>query len=107
MKIIDEVVTELYQTLSSNPGEDSSLLWLTFYLAQHYSYLKKNDVGLEYIDKCFKLSPEKYFVEFSLVKAKILKHAGDIVGASAVLEEARASDKADEDLSTPRLVSIF
>lgn len=95
LKIIDEVVTELYQTLSSNPGEDSSLLWVTFYLAQHYSYLKKNDVGLEYIDKCFKLSPEKYFVEFSLVKAKILKHAGDLVGASAVLEEARASDKAD------------
>ncbi|KAF5093133.1 hypothetical protein D0Z03_002538 [Geotrichum reessii] len=95
LKIIDEVVTELYKKISNNPIEDNSLLWLTFYLAQHYDYLKKSDVALEYIAKCFELSPEKFIVEFSLVKAKILKHAGDLVGASSVLEKARASDTAD------------
>lgn len=82
-------------------GEDSeSKLWALFFLAQHYCFLRKCDAALDYIEQCFKLSPTKYTVEFCLVKAKILKHAGNAAEASKVMKSAQESDLKDRFINS-------
>lgn len=80
--------------------EGETKLWSTFYLAQHYDYLQKFDLAFEAIEKCFVLSPEKYFVELSLAKAKILKHVGNAVEAANVLKKAQESNLSDRFINS-------
>lgn len=49
----------------------STLLWLQYYLAQHYDYLGKIDKAFELIDQAIRDTPT--LVELYMFKAKIFK----------------------------------
>ena len=49
----------------------STILWLQYYLAQHYDYLDKLDRAFEFIDQALRDTPT--LVELYMFKAKILK----------------------------------
>lgn len=93
LEIIEQAVLAYYEAAQNDESE--AKLWATFFLAQHYCYLRKIDLALEHIEKCFTLSPAEYTIEFYLVKAKILKHAGNIAGAGKTMQEAQQTDSQD------------
>jgi peptide alpha-N-acetyltransferase len=49
----------------------STLLWLQYYLAQHYDFLGKTDKAFEFIDQAIRDTPT--LVELYMFKAKIFK----------------------------------
>ena len=49
----------------------TSLLWLQYYLAQHYDYLGDTNKAFEYIDQAISDTPT--LVELYMFKAKIFK----------------------------------
>ncbi|CAF0974034.1 unnamed protein product [Adineta steineri] len=80
-----------------NPTEENepatSLLWLQYYLAQHYDYLGDIKKAFQYIDQA--LSDTPTLVELYMFKAKIFKHAGDYQTAASWMDEAQLLDTAD------------
>ncbi|KAJ2727073.1 hypothetical protein GGI07_000191 [Coemansia sp. Benny D115] len=73
-------------------------MWATFYLAQHWDYYGDHERALRLIDEAIKASPE--VVELCAVKAKILKHAGDIHGARDTMDFARQMDLKDRFINS-------
>ncbi|XP_066937561.1 N-alpha-acetyltransferase 15, NatA auxiliary subunit isoform X2 [Macrobrachium rosenbergii] len=73
--------------------EPASILYVLMYLAQHYSYLGDSEKALQLIDRALDHTPT--LIELYIVKGKILKHAGDFVGAYEALQEAQTLDTAD------------
>ncbi|ESO01348.1 hypothetical protein HELRODRAFT_112750 [Helobdella robusta] len=71
----------------------TSLLWCFYYLGQHYDHLNQHELALKYIDEA--LEHTMTLIELYLVKAKIYKHAGDIMNAVKCLDEAQSLDTAD------------
>ena len=49
----------------------STLLWVQYYLAQHYDYLGQTDKAFEFIDQAIRDTPT--LVELYIFKAKIFK----------------------------------
>lgn len=76
----------------------STLLWVLHFLAQHYDRIRKFGLALEMIDKAIEHTPTA--IECYLVKAKILKHCGDLKGAVEVANDGRNLDLADRYLNT-------
>lgn len=76
---------------------ESSVL---YFLAQHYNYRLSRDLSkaLEYADKCIELDPKS--VDFHAVRARTLKHKGDLAAAAEAIEKARASDEKDRAINT-------
>ncbi|KAJ2373187.1 hypothetical protein IW150_003742 [Coemansia sp. RSA 2607] len=72
--------------------------WCTFYLAQHWDYYGDHERALQLIDDAVKASPDT--VELYAVKAKILKHAGDIHGARETMDYARQMDLKDRYINS-------
>lgn len=94
LKIIEEVILDLEKEFSSETSiKPTAILWVKYFLAQHYNILGNISKSLEYIEQCLEDSPT--MVEFFLTKARILKHAGDFKGAAKVLDDAREVDKSD------------
>ncbi|XP_071539281.1 N-alpha-acetyltransferase 15, NatA auxiliary subunit isoform X2 [Panulirus ornatus] len=73
--------------------EPASILYVLMFLAQHYSYLGDTEKALALIERALEHTPT--LIELYIVKGKILKHAGDFVGAYEALQEAQALDTAD------------
>ncbi|CAF0981001.1 unnamed protein product [Rotaria sordida] len=71
----------------------STLLWLQYYLAQHYDYLGKIDTAFEFIEQAIRDTPT--LVELYMFKAKLFKHAGDFQTAASWMDEAQSLDTAD------------
>lgn len=71
----------------------TSLLWVYYYLAQHFDYLNNFEKALEYINKAIDYTPT--LVELYMIKGKIYKHAGDIYEAVKWMDEAQSLDTAD------------
>lgn len=71
----------------------STLLWIYFYLAQHYDYLNNTEKALEFINKAIDYTPT--LVELYMIKGKIYKHAGNMYEAVKWLDEAQSLDTAD------------
>lgn len=71
----------------------TSLLWVYYYLAQHFDYLNQTEQALEYINKAIEYAPT--LVELYMVKGKIYKHAGNLYEAVKWLDEAQSLDTAD------------
>ncbi|MCJ1311499.1 hypothetical protein MMC25_005171 [Agyrium rufum] len=71
-----------------------------YFLAQHYNYHLSRDLdkAMEYIEKALKGDPKS--VEFTMTKARIFKHYGDISKASEVMAEARWLDDRDRYANT-------
>lgn len=72
-------------------------LWLLYFTAQHFYFKRDFMSALRYLDKAIEHTPT--VVELYVLKAKIYKHAGDQIKASAYYEEARKLDLADRYLN--------
>eukprot|EP00331_Platyophrya_macrostoma_P008487 CAMPEP_0176430588 /NCGR_PEP_ID=MMETSP0127-20121128/14336_1 /TAXON_ID=938130 /ORGANISM="Platyophrya macrostoma, Strain WH" /LENGTH=730 /DNA_ID=CAMNT_0017812493 /DNA_START=26 /DNA_END=2218 /DNA_ORIENTATION=- len=73
------------------------LLWCYMVLAQLQDHMGKYDSALEHVEKGIKHTPT--LIELYLIKAKILKHKGDLKGAAETADKARSLDLADRYLN--------
>ncbi|XP_074849390.1 N-alpha-acetyltransferase 15, NatA auxiliary subunit isoform X2 [Carettochelys insculpta] len=106
--IIEELVVGYETSLKScrlfNPNDDgkeeppTTLLWVQYYLAQHYDKIGQPSMALEYINAAIESTPT--LIELFLVKAKIYKHAGNIKEAARWMDEAQALDTADRFINS-------
>lgn len=71
----------------------TTLLWVYYYLAQHFDHVKQTDKALEFINKAIEHTPT--LVELYMVKGKINKHCGNHYEAVKWLDEAQSLDTAD------------
>nr|KAF6481182.1 N-alpha-acetyltransferase 15, NatA auxiliary subunit [Molossus molossus] len=76
----------------------TTLLWVQYYLAQHYDKIGQPSIALEYINTAIESTPT--LIELFLVKAKIYKHAGNIKEAARWMDEAQALDTADRFINS-------
>ena len=76
---------------------ESSVL---YFLAQHYNYKLSRDLSkaMEYAEKCIALDSNS--VDYYAVKARALKHQGDLAQAAEVLKHARSLDHGDRAINT-------
>lgn len=82
---------------TSHSQFESSIL---YFLAQHYNYRLSRDLpkALEFADRCIELDPKS--VDFHAVRARTLKHHGDLAAAAEAIEIARATDEKDRAINT-------
>lgn len=90
---------------SSASGEDNPLTWVLHYLSQHYDRLGATTKALEASDAALGLAPS--VIELLLARAKILKHAGDAVGAAVAADAARRADLADRYTNSMAVKALF
>ncbi|RMZ78707.1 hypothetical protein DV737_g3759, partial [Chaetothyriales sp. CBS 132003] len=66
----------------------------------HYNYKHSRDLdkAMSYAEKCIALDPKS--VDFLAVKARTLKHRGDLAAAADTMEAARALDEKDRAINT-------
>ncbi|TFK61909.1 NMDA receptor-regulated protein 1a [Pluteus cervinus] len=85
----------------STPSEDSeptTYLWTLYFLAQHYSHLGQYSKALGLLETALTHTPT--LPELYTCKARLLKRAGDPIGAAKLLDEARLLDGQDRFLNT-------
>ncbi|KAF9115827.1 N-alpha-acetyltransferase 15, NatA auxiliary subunit [Mortierella sp. AM989] len=82
----------------SNVEPPTALLWTLYFLAQHFDFERSTDQALGYIDRAIEHTPT--LVELYMTKGRILKHAGDYIGAMEALNEARELDLQDRFINT-------
>ncbi|KAI8598904.1 NMDA receptor-regulated protein 1-domain-containing protein [Dissophora ornata] len=106
-KAVEKLALGYLAALDKSKGFDHSgsavepptaLLWTLYFLAQHFDFKRNTDQALEYINRAIEHTPT--LVELYMTKGRILKHAGDHVGAMAVLNEARELDLQDRFINT-------
>lgn len=107
VKIIEKVVLNLYNNLKEHrkfdPNDEmeeipSTLLWVLFYLSQHYNKLKNFELANKYINEAIEHTPT--VIDLYLVQAKILRDQGKLLEAAEKAEYARTLDLADRHLNT-------
>ncbi|XP_041929520.1 N-alpha-acetyltransferase 15, NatA auxiliary subunit a isoform X1 [Alosa sapidissima] len=76
----------------------TTLLWVQFFLAQHYDYIGQPGPALDYINAAIDSTPT--LIELFVIKAKIYKHAGNIREAARWMDEAQALDTADRFINS-------
>jgi len=108
-RVIEELMENHLQSLDSVDrfhGEEASevleaptvYLWCLYYLAQHYDYNGDTGRALSLVDQAIEHTPT--LIEIYVVKARILKHAGDIYEAVKCLDEAQSLDTADRYINS-------
>uniref|UniRef100_A0A9J8CRS5 N-alpha-acetyltransferase 15, NatA auxiliary subunit b n=1 Tax=Cyprinus carpio carpio TaxID=630221 RepID=A0A9J8CRS5_CYPCA len=108
VSIIEELVVGFETSLRScrmfSPNDDgkeeppTTLLWVQYFLAQHYDQIGQHTKALEYINAAIESTPT--LIELFLIKAKIYKHAGNIREAARWMDEAQALDTADRFINS-------
>ncbi|KAF4104940.1 N-alpha-acetyltransferase 15, NatA auxiliary subunit a [Onychostoma macrolepis] len=106
--IIEELVVGFDKSLRTckmfNQNDDgkieppTTLLWVQYFLAQHFNHIGKQTLALEYINTAIESTPT--LIELFLIKAKIYKHAGNIREAARWMDEAQALDTADRFINS-------
>ncbi|KAG5438467.1 hypothetical protein PCANB_002570 [Pneumocystis canis] len=87
------------ETINNSEKTDPTvLLWVLYFLAQHYDYLRKTEKALMYIDKAIEHTPT--LAELYMTKARIYKHAGNCQLAMTFLNDARKLDLQDRYINT-------
>uniref|UniRef100_A0A667ZFD0 N-alpha-acetyltransferase 15, NatA auxiliary subunit a n=1 Tax=Myripristis murdjan TaxID=586833 RepID=A0A667ZFD0_9TELE len=76
----------------------TTLLWVQYFLAQHFDHVGQQSLALEYINDAIDSTPT--LIELFLIKAKIYKHAGNIKEAARWMDEAQALDTADRFINS-------
>ncbi|CAD5115063.1 DgyrCDS4078 [Dimorphilus gyrociliatus] len=74
------------------------LLWTYHLLAQHFDQIGDTVKALDYINEA--LNHTVTLIELLVVKAKIFKHAGDVVQAAECMDEAQSLDTADRFINS-------
>ncbi|XP_073676167.1 N-alpha-acetyltransferase 15, NatA auxiliary subunit a [Garra rufa] len=106
--IIEELVVGYEKSLRTckmfNQNDDgkieppTTLLWVQYFLAQHFNHIGKQTLALEYINTAIESTPT--LIELFVIKAKIYKHAGNIREAARWMDEAQALDTADRFINS-------
>ncbi|XVF26699.1 hypothetical protein REPUB_Repub14bG0040800 [Reevesia pubescens] len=104
--ILEQLILELEHSIRTNgrypdrteKEPPSTLLWTLFFLAQHYDRRGQHDVALSKIDEAIQHTPT--VIDLYSVKSRILKHAGDLVAAASLADEARCMDLADRYINS-------
>uniref|UniRef100_A0A3B5BE81 N-alpha-acetyltransferase 15, NatA auxiliary subunit-like n=1 Tax=Stegastes partitus TaxID=144197 RepID=A0A3B5BE81_9TELE len=106
--IIEELVVGFESCLKScrmfsenDDGKEeppTTLLWVQYFLAQHFDFIGQPNLALEYINAAIDSTPT--LIELFLIKAKIYKHAGNIKEAARWMDEAQALDTADRFINS-------
>jgi len=111
------VLEDLFNSYLKNMGTNGTLLgtgsaelpmvifWIKYFLAQHYDLQGDSDMALKMIDDCLVHTPT--VIELYSTKARILKHAGDIVQSSQFFEKAREMDLADRYLNSKSVIHLL
>ncbi|KAJ1796139.1 hypothetical protein LPJ59_003933, partial [Coemansia sp. RSA 2399] len=101
-KLFEGYASQLHDTkrLDDSTADEplSVSTWCTFYLAQHADYYGNYERALQLMETAISVSPDT--VDLYMVKAKILKHAGDIRGARDVMDFGRQKDLNDRFINT-------
>jgi tetratricopeptide (TPR) repeat protein len=71
----------------------TTLLWVYYYLAQHFDFINEHQKALDFINKSIEHTPT--LVELYMIKGKINKHLGNTYEAVKWLDEAQSMDTAD------------
>eukprot|EP01137_Pigoraptor_chileana_P020676 Opistho-2@83350 len=83
-----------FSNSESAPEEPpSTYMWSLHFLSQHYDALGRTSDALACIEEALLHTPT--LIDLYIVKARVLKHGGDIQQASLVMNEARELDTAD------------
>uniref|UniRef100_A0A667Z322 N-alpha-acetyltransferase 15, NatA auxiliary subunit a n=1 Tax=Myripristis murdjan TaxID=586833 RepID=A0A667Z322_9TELE len=108
ISIIEELVVGYETSLKScrmfsqnDDGKEeppTTLLWVQYFLAQHFDHVGQQSLALEYINDAIDSTPT--LIELFLIKAKIYKHAGNIKEAARWMDEAQALDTADRFINS-------
>ncbi|KAK6914929.1 N-terminal acetyltransferase A, auxiliary subunit [Dillenia turbinata] len=104
--ILEQLILDLEQSLRKTgcyPGRKekerpSTLMWTLFLLAQQYDRRGQFEVAIAKIDEAIAHTPT--VIDLYLVKGRILKHAGDLMAAAALADEARCMDLADRYINS-------
>uniref|UniRef100_A0A7N8XPU8 N-alpha-acetyltransferase 15, NatA auxiliary subunit a n=1 Tax=Mastacembelus armatus TaxID=205130 RepID=A0A7N8XPU8_9TELE len=80
------------------PEPPTTLLWVQYFLAQHFDFRGQTSIALDYINMAIDSTPT--LIELFLIKAKIYKHAGNIKEAVRWMDEAQALDTADRFINS-------
>ena len=75
----------------------TTYLWCLYLLAQHYSFTGRQERALAYIDSALAHTPT--MPELHMTRARILKRAGDLLGAAHAADDARILDGQDRYLN--------
>lgn len=89
----------------TNGDSKANVNWplsVNYFLAQHYNYPVSQDLSKasKYIEKAIELNPSKTDYTYHMTRARILKHSGDISGASKAVNAAREMDLKDRYINT-------
>lgn len=83
---------------SANDEPPTSMVWVLLLRARHFDELEDYDTALGVIDEAISHTPT--VIDLYTTKSSILKHAGDVVAAAAVADEARKMDLNDRYLNS-------
>uniref|UniRef100_A0A2K5YBH9 N-alpha-acetyltransferase 16, NatA auxiliary subunit n=1 Tax=Mandrillus leucophaeus TaxID=9568 RepID=A0A2K5YBH9_MANLE len=108
VSIIQELVTNYEASLKTcdffSPYEDgekeppTTLLWVQYFLAQHFDKLGQYSLALDYINAAIASTPT--LIELFYMKAKIYKHIGNLREAAKWMDEAQSLDTADRFINS-------
>uniref|UniRef100_A0A6G1SPI5 N-alpha-acetyltransferase 15, NatA auxiliary subunit n=1 Tax=Aceria tosichella TaxID=561515 RepID=A0A6G1SPI5_9ACAR len=109
LKIIEDVLLSYEKNLdefmdfdaNSSKGDRENktlVLWVYYYLAQHYDYLGQYNEALEYAEKAIKHTPT--LIELYTLMGKIYKHLNEIDKAVEQVNKAQELDTADRYLNS-------
>lgn len=76
----------------------TALLWVYYFLAQHYDYIGDTQQALTYLETALQHTP--LLIELYVLKAKIYKHAGDKEEGWRQMDEAQSLDTADRYINS-------
>eukprot|EP00439_Symbiodinium_sp_Y106_P080969 s432_g19.t2 len=82
----------------SDEEPPSALLFTLMTVAEHFDFMGETHKALEYVNEAIAHTPT--LVEVYACKARIYKHAGDLVNSAQCYEEVRQMDLADRYLNT-------
>ncbi|KAM9049384.1 N-alpha-acetyltransferase 16, NatA auxiliary subunit isoform 3-T3 [Megaptera novaeangliae] len=108
ISVIQELVTNYEASLktcdffsSYENGETeppTTLLWVQYFLAQHFDKLGQYSLALDYINAAIASTPT--LIELFYMKAKIYKHIGNLREAAKWMDEAQSLDTADRFINS-------
>uniref|UniRef100_A0A5F9CIY4 N-alpha-acetyltransferase 16, NatA auxiliary subunit n=1 Tax=Oryctolagus cuniculus TaxID=9986 RepID=A0A5F9CIY4_RABIT len=108
VSIIQELVTNYEASLKTceffSPYENgekeppTTLLWVQYFLAQHFDKLGQHSLALDYINAAIASTPT--LIELFYMKAKIYKHIGNLKEAAKWMDEAQSLDTADRFINS-------
>ncbi|XP_061485908.1 N-alpha-acetyltransferase 16, NatA auxiliary subunit isoform X2 [Rhineura floridana] len=90
---------DLFSTYENGDREPpTTLLWVRYFLAQHFDKLGQFSLALDYINSAVASTPT--LIELFYLKAKIYKHVGNLKEAAKWMDEAQSLDTADRFINS-------